>query len=112
MGEEHIAHFTKAQFINYVFIRLGEAIPKSHIEGIFNIMLDEMFNDLKKGISISIANFGQLTLKQLAPRKHNHYKTGNKIVSPGKKSLRFYLFTELKRFLSARLDIDKTFGGI
>lgn len=98
-------------FGRYVARKLKHFYSLSHVEGIISILFEEILQDLQNGIPIIIGNFGKFVLKKMAPRKYQNIKTGEYAISPGNKTLRFYLSKKMRRYLYQKLDIAKTFGS-
>lgn len=101
---------TRRQFWKFILQRMGGTMTHDTVSGVINILLEEMFQDMKHGIDIPIGNFGKFAMKQLAGREHHDVKTNTLRFSPGKRTVRFYLTDKLHQFLLRRLDFDKTFG--
>lgn len=96
-------------FGRYVSRKLKHIYSLSHVEGVISILFEEIVQDLQNDVTIIIGNFGEFILKKLAPRKHQDIKTGELVLSPGYKTIRFQINNKLRRFLIENLDIDKTF---
>ncbi len=101
--------FNRNKFYAAVFKKVEGLIKYHDVRAVLFILLDEIKKDLISGKNIEIKNFGNLYLRPRIPRKHWSIIHKKVIVSPGKKLLFFNLATNVKKFLLARLDVDKTF---
>ena len=106
---EQKTNIDRRLFSRYVAKKIKH-ISSTHIESIISILFDEMTQDLEKGITITIGNFGKFILETLGPRKHLNINSGEFTISPGNKILRFCLTKKLRLFLIKNLDIAKTYG--
>jgi nucleoid DNA-binding protein len=102
-----ITNFNRKNFERYVSRKLKH-ISITHIRSVINILFEEMLFDLRNNKGIIIGNFGKLLLKQLPDRRHLNVKSNELVLSLGKKTLRFHLNKKLSRFLTNKLDIDKS----
>lgn len=101
--------YNRNKFYAFVFKKLKGLIKYHDVRAVVFILLDEIKKDLISGKNVEIKNFGTLYLRSKLQRKHYSLIHKKVIVSPGKKILFFNFATNVKKFLLARLDVDKTF---
>jgi nucleoid DNA-binding protein len=102
--------FDRELFADYIHKKLKKEIALHHIVAVLTILLDEMVIELKRGQEVIVKNFGTFVLKTLKDREHHNVRTGERMISPGKKVLRLKMPRKITLYLLRRLDIDKTFG--
>jgi nucleoid DNA-binding protein len=105
------ARFDRELFADYIHKKLHKEIALHHIVAVLALLLDEVVLELKRGNEIVIKNFGYFVLKTLKAREHHNVRSGERIISPGKKVLRLHLEKKIRKYLLQRLDIDNTFGS-
>lgn len=81
-------------------------ISNEHVISVVNLLLEEIFKELKKGNKIHIRNFGSLEIFQPKPKKIVNINTGKEEMSIRKKRLRFRLDDQLSWFVSKLIDTE------
>lgn len=100
---------TKRIFWRYVNIKIKRVIHHYHVFSVISILFDEMLNDLKDGKKIEIFNFGTFFLRENKPRLYFDVNKQQVTLSGSRKILKFKISNKLKKRLTERIDIDKTF---
>jgi len=73
-------------------------LTKTDTEKALNAFLSVLQNALKKGDEISIVGFGSFCVKETAARNGRDFKTGESILIPARKSVKFKPGKNLKCF--------------
>jgi nucleoid DNA-binding protein len=103
------SNVTKRIFWRYVNLKIKRVIHHYHVFAVISILFEEMLEDLKQGKEIKIFNLGSLFLKSTEPRLYHDVTKKQVVLSEKRKLLKFKLVRKLKKRLTGRLDIDKTF---
>lgn len=95
--------------VKYVSGKLNKKFSHYHIAAVINILFEELINDLIDGVTISIVNFGNLSLSKTKPRRYYDVRYKQIMQSAGNKILKFQLSKLIRKKICKMIDIDKTF---
>ena len=100
-------NFERFRFVRYAQKILAPIFLGAHILSVFTILLEEIIMDLDAGKEIVVGGFGHFWLHQVADRAHVF--RGERLISAGKRALRFSLDKKYRNYLVDNLDLEKTY---
>jgi nucleoid DNA-binding protein len=104
-----------SDFINKTYIwkcvnlKINNIVPPKHTLAIINILINEIFLDLKAGKTLKINNFCTMKIRENEPRKHYSLFKRRVVTSPGKKNLKISLDKKFVSNLKKYLDLDLSY---
>jgi len=78
---------TKKDFIKVVASEVNQ--PQIVVESIYDAILEQQQKELIKGNDVKLPGIGTLKNKDVAARKNRNPKTGETIMTPAKKAIKF-----------------------
>jgi len=85
----------KSELVNEIASKSG--LTKAESKKALDAFLDTTMETLKKGDKISLVGFGTWSVSERSERKGRNPQTGEKIIIPAKKVVKFKLGRELAR---------------
>lgn len=102
---------SKRDLWHYVNRKIKRLVHHYHVFSVISILFEEMFQDLKNGKEVKIANFGTLVLKDTPPRRYHDVRLRQMMQSSGHRVLRFFLAKPIRKKLCDALDLDSKIKG-
>ena len=87
----------KSEIISKLSKRIHQKIKKRDFEKILELILNIIILGIKNNRSTEIRDFGRFSLKQLTEKMSINPRTGEKFLSPKKKSVSFKMSAELRK---------------
>lgn len=78
---------SKTELITNVAANLD--LPKDSVATVVNAMLDEIGSNLKKGVDVTIMDFGSFKVQKVKARKGRNIHTGDAVMIPAHKRVKF-----------------------
>lgn len=78
---------SKTELIANVASNLG--LPKDSVATVINATLDEVGSSLKKGVDVTIMDFGSFKVQKVKARKGRNIHTGDEVTIPAHKRVKF-----------------------
>ena len=64
-------------------------LPRDSVATVVNAMLDEIGSNLKKGVDVTIMDFGSFKVQKVKARKGRNIHTGDAVMIPAHKRVKF-----------------------
>lgn len=77
-------------------------LSENVVSTVFNSALSVISNHLKKGISVSLMDFGSFRVQKIKPRKGRNIRTGEAVDIPARKRIKFTPAKKLSDAVSKR----------
>lgn len=87
----------KTEFIKEVALISG--VENIVVEHVLNVSMDVIKNTIEQGIEVSFRGFGKFYLSRIKEKKGHHFVTGEKIIIPEKKIMKFKTFRNKRKEL-------------
>lgn len=92
--------------------RLRRKVHSHHVQGVLNILFEEMAEDLKQDKVIKIHNFGTISTYFTKPKKFfDYYRNMMRESRKIRRFLNFKMPKKLRDYIVSNIDFEKTFGG-
>ena len=92
----------RSEIISKLSKRIHHKLRKKDLEKIFQITLDTIIQGIKNNRNTELRHFGRISPKELKDKIAINPRTGDKFLSPKKKSVSFKMAMELRKRINQK----------